>query len=343
MIETVANLHVHSTHSDGSLSIPAIAAEAQRAGIQVVGISDHNTLKGLRLGENGWYDDVLVIVGEEINREKNHYLAWGITTEVPPHTEAPQVCIDQVKAQGGIGFIAHPFEKGSPLVGKGKCFPWTDFRVDGFTGVSIWNYTSQFRDGAGNLFRALGSAYFNPHAYITGPDPEVIAFWDQRTRTRPVVAIGCSDAHAAAIRYGPLERVIFPYQFLFRCVNTHLLLEDDFCGDMKRDTALVLKALQKGHCFVAFDYYLNSRGFRLETENSLMGDEAALQSGLKLKAYLPAAGKIRLIHNGRPIKEEIADRLTFILNRPGVYRLEAFLRVNRRWFPWIFSNPLYVS
>ncbi|MGI6553209.1 MAG: hypothetical protein ACOX37_09430 [Bacillota bacterium] len=56
-------------------------------------------------------------------------------------------------SQQGLGFIAHPHEKGSKLVLDGDFFPWVDWEVDGYTGIEIWNYSSQFRDGATSLPR----------------------------------------------------------------------------------------------------------------------------------------------------------------------------------------------
>src|SRR3954468_6173565 len=60
-------IHVHPNHSDGSGTVAQIARAARRAGIDVVLLTDHDTLAAKRAGEERWYDDVLVLVGEEVS------------------------------------------------------------------------------------------------------------------------------------------------------------------------------------------------------------------------------------------------------------------------------------
>jgi hypothetical protein len=43
---------------------------------------------------------------------------------------------------------------------------------------------------------------------------------------RRCVAIGNSDAHALKVKMFGRSAVIFPYEFLFRAVNTHVLLDE---------------------------------------------------------------------------------------------------------------------
>ena len=47
-------IHVHTTYSDGSGTVPEVAAAAQEAGLAFVILSDHDTLKAL---EEGWAPD----------------------------------------------------------------------------------------------------------------------------------------------------------------------------------------------------------------------------------------------------------------------------------------------
>ena len=89
--------------------------------------------------------------------DKHHYLALNITEEIPADDENPQAVIEAVNS-GGLGFIAHPFEKVA-LVANGIIFPWLDWQVQGFTGIEVWNWCSQFRDGIQNLWQALLCLY----------------------------------------------------------------------------------------------------------------------------------------------------------------------------------------
>ncbi|MEA1960630.1 MAG: PHP domain-containing protein [Bacillota bacterium] len=73
MFEYIGNLHIHSSYSDGSKDIKQIACDAARAGLDFIIVTDYNQLTALQKGQEKYYDDVLVLVGSEINKEKNHY------------------------------------------------------------------------------------------------------------------------------------------------------------------------------------------------------------------------------------------------------------------------------
>ena len=103
-------IHIHSLYSDGSSTIEEIAAEAKKAGLSWIIITDHNNLKGLKRNEEGFYDGVTVLIGEEISpKTGNHYLALNIKEEISEKMPAEEY-INEVKKQGGTGFIAHPDE-----------------------------------------------------------------------------------------------------------------------------------------------------------------------------------------------------------------------------------------
>ncbi|KKM12281.1 hypothetical protein SY88_03720 [Clostridiales bacterium PH28_bin88] len=347
MFEYVANLHVHSTYSDGAKTVEEIAADARRAGIDMVGITDHRTLGALLDGKEGWYGPVLVLVGMESNDRCHHYLSFGVQRPVPDNDLEPQKVIDAVKAQGGIGFIAHPFEEGSRLVDGGKTYPWEDWSVKGFDGICIWNYTSQWRDGVSSVPGAFYQVYASRQSPMKGACCRALAQWDKECQQRKVVAIGGSDAHAVTIHYGMFHPVIFPYRFLFRCVNTHVLLEKPLTGDLPEDKRLVYTALAEGRCFVAFDFYHSSKGFRFWAHNGReraeMGGDVSLKEGVNLEVRLPGYALTRVIRNGTLIYEDRGRRISYRTHRAGVYRVEVWKRF-RPWktMGWIYSNPIYI-
>ncbi|MDQ4048785.1 MAG: PHP domain-containing protein, partial [Actinomycetota bacterium] len=76
-------VHLHSTYSDGTGTVPEIARAAERAGADVVLLTDHDTLEARRRGEEGHHGRVLVLVGHEISPpNKNHMLAFDTEAEV---------------------------------------------------------------------------------------------------------------------------------------------------------------------------------------------------------------------------------------------------------------------
>jgi len=161
-----------------------------------------------------------------------------------------------------------------------------------------------------------------------------------------VAAIGCADAHAHAYSLGPLKRAVFPYEYLFRAVNTHLLLNAPLARDITTAKAQVLEALRAGHAFVAYDLAGAGRGFRFTATGRqgtvAMGDEIALEDRLALRVSSPLPAELRLLQDGREVARARGRELAFPVNQPGVYRVEATRRYWLKRRGWIFSNPIYV-
>jgi hypothetical protein len=354
--EYVGNIHLHTTCSDGTATHEEIARIAQGVGLDFVIPTDHNVLAK---GKEGWYGHTLLLVGEEIHDtqrvpEANHYLAFNITKDVACYAKAPQAVIDAVNAQGGFGFIAHPFEHSAPLVNE-AALPWLDWTVAGYTGLEIWNYMSEFKAHLPNVLRAVLSVYF-PQAAMIGPFPETLARWDELLRTRKVVAICGSDAHAITYRIGPLNKKVFSYKHLFRASNLHILTGEVFNGQLDHDKAVIYDALRKGHCFTAYDLLGDTRGFRFAAASyppdcksgvsgaaeSIMGDEIILQSQILFEVSSPQRAHIRLLRDGTIVAHTRGKKLHYTAREQGVYRVEAYRRYLFRKRGWVFTNPIYV-
>ena len=346
--EYVGNLHVHSKYSDGTATIEQIAAAAKHAGLDFVGINDHYHLKGLREGKEGYHDGVAVLVGSELNKRYNHYLAYDISKEIPSDTENPQTVIDAVREQDGLGFIAHPYELGSPLNEDGHTFIWNRWDVEGFTGISIWNFSSVWKGNARSLLLGL-YCYHNIRAANLDPLDETLTKWDELSRRRKVVAIGGSDNHGIKFKafLGLVRGHIFRYEYAFRAVNTHVLLPGEMpseFGDAKR---AIYDALKEGRCFVACGLFADPRGFRFEAETkelpTPMGGDVSFGDSPVLTVSAPSRGLIRFIHDGREIKSATGSSASLRINEPGTYRAEVRLpRAFGKTRAWIFSNPIYV-
>ena len=80
MIEYAGAIHIHSIYSDGSGEVTDIAGFAAESDLDFIILTDHNTLRALHEGFEGWYGKTLLLVGCEINdkENKNHYLAFGV-------------------------------------------------------------------------------------------------------------------------------------------------------------------------------------------------------------------------------------------------------------------------
>jgi len=345
--EYVGNLHLHTVHSDGHATHEQIVAMAADAGLDFVIPTDHNVYVP---GKEGWYGDTLLLVGEEIHDvrrdpQANHYLVFNVGQEMAQYAPDPQALIDAVKARGGLGFIAHPFERTSKYAGEPE-INWESWDAHGFTGLSIWNYMSEFKSHLHTLAATLLAVYV-PSAVISGPFPETLSKWDQLLQQRPTPALCASDAHGVTYHMGPLRRVVLPYAHLFRALNMHILTGEPLDRELAHDAALVYEALGRGRSFVAYDGIGSGRGFRFAARSgaaeAAMGDEIALRGEVTLEVEAPQACDIELRCNGALVAQARGRRLAHRSAVPGVYRVEAY---RRHWFKrrgWIFSNPIYVT
>ena len=75
-------IHVHSKYSDGSGSIEDIADAADKALLDFVILTDHSTMQSSLDGKAGYYENTLVIIGEEVNTSVGHLLALGVGRHV---------------------------------------------------------------------------------------------------------------------------------------------------------------------------------------------------------------------------------------------------------------------
>jgi hypothetical protein len=207
---------------------------------------------------------------------------------------------------------------------------------------------SEFKSRIQSKFHAIYYAY-NPRRANRGPLPETLRKWDELLATgRKVVAIGGSDAHAFPARMGPLRRTIFPYEYHFRTVNTHVFVPRPLGGDVDEDRGMILDALRAGRAFIGYDLPYSTRGFRFSAQGkdkiAFMGDDIPTQFGVTLQIRLPVAAECRLLKDGEVIKTWTKRKnCTHITSEPGVYRVEVSIHDAGLDRGWIFSNPIYLK
>ena len=349
MYEYVGNIHVHSTYSDGTGTVEEIAAAAEKAGLDFVIITDHEAHKG-SLEKKGWYGDTLVLMDTELNRDDHHYLAFNLKEEISTQGLTPQEVINRVSQMGGFGVIAHPYEKGSPIILKGKHYPWRDWEVKDFMGIEIWNYTSLCRDAATSALKALWLYYFAHGAAARHPCPCSLKKWDELlARGLRVLALGGTDAHAIRCRWKGLKMTIFPYEYLFKTINTHVLLHEELSGEERYDSQLIYQALKYGHYHTSNDRNLSSTGFRFTADNEgrrvISGDTLSLDKETVLEVKSPTSRSlIRMIKDGQVISESQKNHLMLKVLEKGAFRVEVYSRpLIGKPRPWIYSNPIFIE
>lgn len=352
MIELTGNVHIHTRYSDGSFYHAELAALAAKAGLDFLLTTDHNVSVQ---GVDRWHvfptgRRVLLLAGEEIHHQdrtpqKNHLLAFGASGAYSRLAPDPQALIDAINADGGAAFLAHPFDPAAPIIGEDS-LGWVSWDVQGYAGLEIWNYMSEFKSLLRNRIAMIFYALF-PSLGIRGPDPETLAQWDRLLAAGGrVSAIGGSDSHGNEYSLGPLHKTVFPYAYLFRTVNMHLLLEK-ITGNVQADGRAITAALRNGRGWVAYDLPQRTKGFRFWAEGAKglawMGEDIPLSTGPVLRASFPSAVRWRILCPGRGVvRQGRGMEMEFEPAVPGAYRLEARRTFRGRSRGWIFANPIYI-
>ena len=311
-------LHLHSTFSDGTGTVPQIIAAGQRAGVDVVLLTDHNTRAGASF--EGWHGPVLLLVGEEDTPAgRDHTLLFG----------------------EGLSFAAHPFSRGSRRFRRlSEGMPHTGLSNPGLTGIELWSFVTDTAERIGSVREGLLFAAA-PLRVLRHPPVENVVEWDRMCLSRRVVALGGLDAHQIGVRmFGRVPLRLMGYARSFRQMRTHVLVTDLPSGSLQADRALVYSALREGRCYIAVDGLAPARGFSFWGSGGLvMGDEATFASPQTLCASAPRPAELRLIRDGSVVAGARASAsLERAADRPGVYRVEARLRDRT----WIVSNPIYL-
>jgi hypothetical protein len=357
MSELIVNLHMHTRYSDGHGTHADIARAALQAGLDVVIVTDHNVWVN---GPEDFYREgdkrVLLMVGEEIHDttrdpQKNHMLVIGAGRELAPFAQNPKRLLDAVSQAGGVAFLAHPVELSAPAIHEPD-ISWVDWSVQGYTGIELWNEMSEFKSYLKTKLHAIYYTY-NPKRVARGPVEGTLDKWnDLLAEGRRVVAIGGTDAHAFPVRLGPLHRVLYPYEFHFRTVNTHLLVPQPLTGEVGDDRRMILEAFRQGHAFIGYDLPASTQGFNFTAHGmdstACMGDEVSAEKGITFQIRLPQPAhppptECCLLRDGKLVKAW-RDKIliTHIDTQPGVYRVEVYIGYLGKRRAWIFSNPIYV-
>ena len=108
----VAELHCHSTASDGIITPEALVTIADSLGLDVLAITDHDTIDGAHRARNHAHTigaNVEVVIGMEITTRRQDHVV-GLFLEHAPKIFRPIAeTIDAIHAQGGLAIVAHPF------------------------------------------------------------------------------------------------------------------------------------------------------------------------------------------------------------------------------------------
>ena len=345
-------IHIHTTNSDGSGTPDEVAAAAARAGLRFVIFTDHGD--AMRAPDSPRYrSGVLAIDAVEVSTSSGHVIALGLGRSPYPLRGEPGDVLEDLQRLGAMTIVAHPTSLKADLV-------WRD---DGrpFDGVEWLNGDSEWRD---ERFWALTRILFTygfraPEslALILDRPASALAFWDRAARTRNVVGLGGSDAHAMIggdLDHGGPAAVHLPsYEQVFRTFSIGLP-GLALSGNAAADAQSVIAAIRAGHVFTAIDAFAGPARLAFTADgpgvHAEAGDRVSAGVPLALRAEVAVpelAPTLTLYRDGSAVATVTGARLDYQADGiPGVYRVEATLPVRRGGgplAPWLVSNPIYVG
>ena len=105
-----ADLQVHTEASDGMDDALTILNAAQRRGIDIIAVTDHDQTRGAQLAREAAAranHPVDVIIGSEVTSRHGHILALWIEEPIPFFRSAAAT-VEAIWKQGGAAIISHP-------------------------------------------------------------------------------------------------------------------------------------------------------------------------------------------------------------------------------------------
>jgi hypothetical protein len=160
------DLHCHTLYSDGDSWPTEMLDAAATAGLDFLGVTDHNNVRHQRVYGSGGDGLPLVVPGVEVTTYGGHWNAWGTDRWWEfrePEARAVEATMREAAAAGAVVCVNHPKPLGPP---------WEYPDIGGFHAIEVWN---------GPWVRLNSVA---------------LAFWEERLRRgERIVAVGGSDTH----------------------------------------------------------------------------------------------------------------------------------------------------
>lgn len=168
------DLHSHSTHSDGRYSIDEINKWIEHAGLDLLAVTDHDTLS--QTEECNRFPSLWS--GIEVSAFKHHVVVLSPNENVTEEYESLKEMLDKIKNGRGLPFIAHP-------CGWYRN-PYTSEAIQEIENLEN-TFLMEIGNGAGNMFN-----------YFDVTDAEAIKLWDRLLMDgKKVLGLGNTDAHMA--------------------------------------------------------------------------------------------------------------------------------------------------
>lgn len=194
------DFHAHTVHSDGALGRGELAADAVEAGLDVLAVTDHNTVSHHQgLAEIGDHYGLTLLPGQEVTTDRGHANAFGPVSWVD-FRRPPDHWVAQVAADAGVLSINHPLGGDCawslpltthPPLAEIWHWSWLDTRWTGpLAWWSAWGLATIPVGGSDFHSRAEGHPLGRPLTWVASASPAVDDVLDALRAGRTSVTSG---------------------------------------------------------------------------------------------------------------------------------------------------------
>jgi predicted metal-dependent phosphoesterase TrpH len=133
--------HIHTNYSkDGVSSIKEIVLAAKRKRMDAIAITDHNSIQGwpeaIRVSQELNFP---IILGDEINSKQGDVIGLFLKEKIEGKKKEARFVMEEIKKQGGIVIIPHPFHGALGFKGDVKEY------LDLIDGIEVINGRRPFK------------------------------------------------------------------------------------------------------------------------------------------------------------------------------------------------------
>lgn len=367
-------MHAHSYLShDSRGTLYDIISAAKTDGIDFIFLTDHprGNIDTIPKGYHGMYDGVLV----ESGSEKQGFDCWPLDSAIIDWKTDKDTIAKNIVSGGGIIFYAHteePHNWGNPdyqgmeiynfhtdtkdqspvpilfnvLVNGNKYRPWVlrEFFNEQTTILARWDSLNKIRKIVG--FSAVDShenqnlrARYLKDGRIQwvgnnghNLDTMEVKYWNKWLFDDP-------DKSGWVFKL-----MVDTYKEGFNYITNYVLADTLSVQSLAQN-------LKKGHLYTAFKSLGDAKGFlyyamnKKDSVSAILGDSIQCDQVKSLQADSPLPGQFRLIHDGKTVNVSSDDKYQLVWSEPlqkGAYRIEIHLKLQGKYLPWLYSNPIYI-
>ena len=136
------DLHCHTKHSyDAGSDIEKIIIQGKKMGLDGIAITDHENTNGweeaISLGKK---HNFLIVLGQEIKTTKGDILGLFLNKQIDGYKKDPRIVMEEIKKQGGLVVIPHPFHNGEGFRDKLENY------LDIIDAIEVFNARKPFKE-----------------------------------------------------------------------------------------------------------------------------------------------------------------------------------------------------